>query len=248
MLHTNVAELLLLFDTFTRVWSSGGQASVSLQTKDGQVWAKLDLQLGPADGHRPGLPEAGGSPGAEPVNHQEQLRRDPHLHPQARRRGPAARARDARRQQDWLQKRLEPAQDLPESRTDQEQIIPEQEDQDILVTSAVSNTETEMESSASDKNTDVIPQLDGTAEAVLSEKDDPLFNEKKETEPVVFKMLDNGYAETRTISSGEKPPARVFHPELRMGTNPKRTEWGDRVWIEYVFEVDNVQMEMYQVI
>ena len=144
MLHTNVAELRLLFDTFTRVWSSGGQASVSLQTKDGQVWAKLDLQLGPSDGHRPGLPEAGESPGAEPVNHQEQLRRDPHLHPQARGRGPAARAQDARRRQDWLQKCLEPAQDL--------------------------------------------------------------------------------------------------------GTNPKLTEWGDRVWIEYVFEVDNVQMEKYQVI
>ena len=228
------------------MWRSGGQANLSLQTKDSQTWAKLDLQLDPADGRRPGPPEAGGRPEAGLWNHQEQPHRAPH--PQARRRGPAARARDARRRQDWLQKRLEPAQDLPESRTDQEQIIPEQEDQDILVTSAVSNTETEMESSASDKNTDVIPQLDGTAEAVLSEKDDPLFNEKKETEPVVFKMLDNGYAETRTISSGEKPPARVFHPELRMGTNPRRTEWGDRVWIEYVFEVDNVQMEMYQVI
>ena len=46
--------------------------------------------------------------------------------------------------------------------------MPEQEDQDIL-TSAVSNTETEIESSASDKNTYLIPQLDGTAEAVLSE-------------------------------------------------------------------------------
>ena len=148
MLYTNVAELRLLFNTFTLVWSSGGQANLSLQTKDSQVWAKLDLQLdlqlGPADGHRPGPPEAVGSPGAEPVSHQEQLRRYPHLHPQARGRGPAARAQDARRGQDWLQKHLEPAQDL--------------------------------------------------------------------------------------------------------GTNPKLTEWGDRVWIEYVFEVDNVQMEMYQVI
>ena len=54
-------------------------------------------------------------------------------------------------------------------------IIPEQEDQDILGTSAVSNTETEMaihmEISASDNNTDVIPQWDGTAEAGLSEKE-----------------------------------------------------------------------------
>ena len=59
MLHTNVGELLLLFNTFTCVWSSGGQANRSLQTKEGQTWAKLDLQLSPADDHRPGLPVAG---------------------------------------------------------------------------------------------------------------------------------------------------------------------------------------------
>ena len=248
MLHTNAAELRLLFDTFTRVWSSGGQANLSLQTKDSQVWAKLDLQLGAAEGHRPGLPEAGGSPRAEPVNHQEQLLRDPHLPPQALRRGPAARARDARRRQDWLEKRLEPARDLPASQKDQEQIMPEQEDQEILLTPAVPDRATEVESSGSDTDTDVIPQLDGPAETILSEKVDKSVNEKKEPEPVIFKMLDNGYAETKTITAGEKPPARVFHPELRMGTEPRQTEWGDRVWIEYVFEVDNVQMEMCQVI
>ena len=66
MLHTNAAELRLLFDTFTRVWSLGGQANLSLQTKDSQVWSKLDFQLGPAiaDAHRPGPPEAGGKAGA----------------------------------------------------------------------------------------------------------------------------------------------------------------------------------------
>ena len=58
-------------------------------------------------------------------------------------------------------------------------------------------------------------------------------NEKREPEPVIFKMLDNGYAETRTIPAGVKPPARVFHPELRMGTQPRQTEWGDRVWIKW---------------
>ena len=105
-----------------------------------------------------------------------------------------------------------------------------------------------MESSGSDTDTDVIPQLDGPAETILSEKVDKSVNEKNEPEPVIFKMLDNGYAETKTIPAGEKPPARVFHPELRMGTEPRQTEWGDRVWIEYVFEVDNVKMEMYQVI
>ena len=61
MLHTNMAELRLLCDTFTRVWSAGGQANLSLQTKDSQMWAKLYLQLGPADGHRPGPPVAGES-------------------------------------------------------------------------------------------------------------------------------------------------------------------------------------------
>ena len=71
-------------------------------------------------------------------------------------------------------------------------------------------------------------------------------------------MLDNCYAETSSIPAGVKPSARVFHPELRIETQPRQTEWGDRVWIEvevikdnwieYVFEVDNVQMEMYQVI
>ena len=34
MLHNNVAKLRLLVDTFTHVWSSGGQANLSLQTKE----------------------------------------------------------------------------------------------------------------------------------------------------------------------------------------------------------------------
>ena len=59
MLHTKEEELWLLFNTFTRLWSSGGQANLSFQTKDYQMWAQLDLQLGPADGHRPGPPVAG---------------------------------------------------------------------------------------------------------------------------------------------------------------------------------------------
>ena len=66
MLHTNVAELRLLCDTFTHVWSAGGQANLSLQTKDSQMWAKLDLQLGPAGSRRPGLPEAGGRAVVQP--------------------------------------------------------------------------------------------------------------------------------------------------------------------------------------
>ena len=59
------------------------------------MWAKLDLQLGPADGHRPGPPVAGGEVGAHP--------------PQVRRKGPATRARDARRRQEWQERRKETA-------------------------------------------------------------------------------------------------------------------------------------------
>ena len=62
MQHTNAAELRLLVDTFTRVWGSGGQANLNLTTRDGQVWARLDLQLGAPPAPRPGAPRAGGGP------------------------------------------------------------------------------------------------------------------------------------------------------------------------------------------
>ena len=133
MFHTNLAELWLLFDTFTRVWSSGGQANLSLQTKDSQTRAQLDLQLGPANGRRPGPPAAGGREGGIP---QEQ---PPHLHPQARRRGPEARARDARRRQEWFAKQQDSAQEQPENQTALEETQPaqlqEQQQEEILLTS-----------------------------------------------------------------------------------------------------------------
>ena len=142
MLHNNVAELRLLADTFTRVWSSGGQANLSLQTKDSQMWAKLDLQLGPAGGRRPGPPEAGGRAGTGPRNHQEHQHCAPN--PRPRHRGPAARERDVRRRQDWLSKRQELVQDQSESPTVLKQtetqpvLRPEQEEQEILLTDAAS--------------------------------------------------------------------------------------------------------------
>ena len=111
MLHTNVAELRLLCDTFTHVWSAGGQANLSLQTKDSQMWAKLDLQLGPADGRRPGPPEAGVRGGAQP--------------PKVRRKGPAARVRDARRRQEWLDRQKEPALKLPASQVQEPRTQPD---------------------------------------------------------------------------------------------------------------------------
>ena len=237
MLHTNAAELRLLFDTFTRVWTSGGQANLSLQTKDSQV----DLQLGPADGRRPGPPDAGRRSGAEPWTLQGQP-----LHPQARRRGPAARARDACRRQDWLAKRQDKVQEQPEIQTAQEETEPvsrpELEDQEIILNSTTSKTEPEIPAS------NVIPQLDGAAVTALGEKPEKDANAKEKEKPVIFKMMENGFAETRLISPGEKPPALVYHQELGMGREPRQTEWKHKVWIEYVFEVDDVQMEMYQVV
>ena len=94
-----------------------------------------------------------------------------------------------------------------------------------------------------------IDQLDGSS-SICEEKNKPVneVSEEKKESPVIFKMLENGYAECKQIPAGETPPDTVFHPELKMGRNPIRTEWGDRVWFEYVFEVDNVQMEIYQVV
>ena len=71
----------------------------------------------------------------------------------------------------------------------------------------------------------MIPQLDGPAKTGLGDTAKKL--DEKEPEPVVFKMLSNGFAETKTLAPGEKPPARVFQPELGIGTEPKQTEWGD---------------------
>ena len=95
MLHSNVAELLLLLNTFTHVWSSGGQAILSLKIKDSLVWDKLDLQLGSAGDRRRGASEAGGTVGAEPRNHQaEKHPRSRHLLPARWNKGPVAWARD----------------------------------------------------------------------------------------------------------------------------------------------------------
>ena len=90
----------------------------------------------------------------------------------------------------------------------------------------------------------MIPQLDGAVMTAQSDKPDNEFSDKKEKSPVIFKMLENGFAETKLISAGETPPATVFHPELRIGRDPIWSEWGDRVWIKYDFEVDYVRMEM----
>ena len=78
------------------------------------------------------------------------------------------------------------------------------------MTTAVENTETEFEIVTSDTNIVSIPQLDEQSET----RDVEQVTVKKEVEPVIFKMLENGYAETKKIVPGETPPARVYHPEL----------------------------------
>ena len=95
MLHTNRGELALLVDTFCRVWGAGGQATLTTTTKDGQVQANLELQLGhPADA-RPGAPGvqhrlSAGKSSAPPPGHPGAARRPRH-------RGPAARAKNRAR-------------------------------------------------------------------------------------------------------------------------------------------------------
>ena len=78
---------------------------------------------------------------------------------------PAARARDERRRQAWLAKKQEVALEKPESPVAQKQSHPEQEIHEMLVNTAVTNTEPELELVLSDTNSDSIPQLDGLSEA-----------------------------------------------------------------------------------
>ena len=95
ILHTNRGEVALLLDTFCQVWGAGGQATLTTTTKDGQVIAKLELQLGhPADA-RPGAPGvqqrlSAGTSSAPPPGHPGAARRPRH-------RGPAAKAKNCAR-------------------------------------------------------------------------------------------------------------------------------------------------------
>ena len=93
MLHTNYGELALLFDTFGRIWRAGGQATLTTSTKDGQVQANLELQLGLPAAARAGAPSPSqrlSSPSSSP-GHPGATRRQP-CH-----RGPAAKAKSRAR-------------------------------------------------------------------------------------------------------------------------------------------------------
>ena len=98
-----------------------------------------------------------------------------------------------------------------------------------------SNNMMEEKTSKSENDCDKILQLDGQVEA--KSRDVPLEKTlgTKEDEAIFFKMLDNGFAETKIIVPGVKPPARVIHPELGIGENPLKTHWHNSFWFEYVF-------------
>ena len=116
MNHTSYGELRQLFETFTRVWGSGGQASLDLHTQDGKSRALLDIQLGPPAAPCPGAPDARGEgPGPTPgPQHRPQPQQQ-----RPRRRGPSSRARDAARRQAWRLKKQQAAE--PSGSTEQQQ-------------------------------------------------------------------------------------------------------------------------------
>ena len=51
---TNEAEALFAFQTFCRIWGSGGCGSLHLETNNQEVTLKLEQRLGPLHGLRPG--------------------------------------------------------------------------------------------------------------------------------------------------------------------------------------------------
>ena len=178
---------------------------------------------------------------AGPWNHQEQQHCAPN--PRPRRRGPAARERDVCRRQDWLSKKQDLVQDQSESPTALKQtetqpvLRPEQEEQEILLNDSA-RIETEEEVEASVKNTDVIPQLDGPGETY------EFVNQKKETEPVVLEMQDNGLAKV-LIAPDQSPPTQVFHPKLGIGTAPSFSKVQDKNCIMYTFKKGKFNIEIF---
>ena len=181
-----------------------------------------------------------------------------HLQPRQqrpRRRGPAARVRDAARRAAWLQEKQQQCEAEPTSSEKDTVICSDTET--VSASIAASNTmlveNNEAETMDSDSS-DVIPQLDGPAEAtislILDKEDDEEESVEEEAEPVIFKMEDNGWPEVKLIAPGVKPPDRVLHPELGMGDLPKKTERYGITWWEYNFwrcGVGNIQRDMYQV-
>ena len=235
MAHTCYGEIRQLFETFTRVWGSGGQASLHLHTQAGKSRAMLDIQLGPPAAPRPGAPDVQGEgPGPTP---------GPQRHPQhcqqrPRRRGPASRARDAARRNAWLlrkQKTAEPESDMNTVRsTDTETVTAEKDSQKKIVTSLPSyNKEDEVDWTSEplqedgvvgvriSRRTSDIPQVDGArdTDAEQSPEEIVLKVEEKETQTDTFLTVDEGgqLVGPELDLLYDVPPPTVYHPVWGIG-------------------------------
>ena len=51
---SNESETFQAFQTFCRIWGSGGCGSLNMETKEGEVTLKIEQKLGPLHGLRPG--------------------------------------------------------------------------------------------------------------------------------------------------------------------------------------------------
>ena len=95
VLYSNLGEVQLLVDTFYRVWEAGGQASLSTSTRDGKVFAKLDIELGSPSASGIELPSS--QPSSPPKVRSQATAGHPAAASSRRRRrrhrGPAAKAR-----------------------------------------------------------------------------------------------------------------------------------------------------------
>ena len=84
---TGSFEVWQLFNTWTRVWSAGGQASLHLHTLDNEARAVLDLQLGHLAPPRPGAPDVRGEgPGKPGPQHKHPQQPHPPAQPPHHRR------------------------------------------------------------------------------------------------------------------------------------------------------------------
>ena len=68
----------------------------------------------------------------------------------------------------------------------------------------------------------MIPQLDGPVDTDVSDRPAESVSVKKETDPVILELQDNGYAKIVTAPD-EPPPIQVFHPKLEIGTAPRNS-------------------------
>ena len=166
MAHTSYGELRHLFETFTRVWGAGGQASLHLHTQDGRSRATLNIELGPPADPHPGAPVVRGErpgPNHGPQHHGQPRQQRP------RRRGPAARSRDVARRTAWLQGKEQQAEVEHNSSDMDTEIRPDTDTVSAKVTVSSNELVERFDVETLDSDTsDVIPQLDGPAEEILT--------------------------------------------------------------------------------